>query len=109
MFIKNPIGEVFSYQLAKDAQSIVLQVSIESEYRHLITKTVVLERQAALVPRLGFDGIDVRLESLSALIGGAIAVDSPDGGEPAAQFSEFRLYKDLKTAGRGIPITITPA
>ncbi|WP_332419151.1 PqiB family protein [Vibrio metschnikovii] len=107
VYKKIPIGEVFSYQLAKDAQSIVLQVSIESEYRHLITKDSRFWNVSGIGTSLGFDGIDVRLESLSALIGGAIAVDSPDGGEPAAQFSEFRLYKDLKTAGRGIPITIT--
>lgn len=43
---------------------------------------------------------------MSALLGGAIAVDSPDDGEPVKENTEFRLYKDLKTAGRGIPIKI---
>ncbi|MEF1342215.1 MlaD family protein, partial [Vibrio rotiferianus] len=55
---------------------------------------------------IGFDGVDVRLESMSALLGGAIAVDSPDDGEPVEENKQFRLYRDLKTAGRGIPIKI---
>ncbi len=43
---------------------------------------------------------------MSAILAGAIAVDSPDGGEPVKAGTDFRLYKDLKTAGRGIPIRI---
>ncbi|MCG3729019.1 PqiB family protein [Vibrio cincinnatiensis] len=106
VYKKIPIGEVFSYQLDENAQSVLIQASIKEEYRHLITSKSRFWNVSGVGTSLGFDGIDVRLESLSAMIGGAIAVDSPDGGEPVAQHSQFRLYKDLKTAGRGIPITI---
>ncbi|MCG3759970.1 MCE family protein [Vibrio cincinnatiensis] len=104
---KIPVGEVFSYQLDESAQSVLIQTSIKEEYRHLITSKSRFWNVSGVGTSLGFDGIDVHLESLSAMIGGAIAVDSPDGGEPVAQHSQFKLYKDLKTAGRGIPITIT--
>lgn len=106
IYKKIPIGEVFSYRLTADGHSVLLQVAIEPEYRHLITKESRFWNVSGIGTSLSFDGIDVRLESLSALLGGAIAVDSPDGGEPAAPLSEFPLYKDLKTAGRGIPISI---
>lgn len=55
---------------------------------------------------IGFNGVDVQFESLSALIAGAIAFDSPDEGKPIEQDHLFRLYPDINTAGRGIAIKI---
>lgn len=106
VYKKIPIGEVVSYQLDSDAQAVLIQASIKEEYRHLITSKSRFWNVSGIGTSLGFDGIDVQLESLSAMIGGAIAVDSPDGGETVEQQHQFRLYKDLKTAGRGIPISI---
>lgn len=106
VYKKIPIGEVYSYQLDEDAKSVIIQASIKNEYRHIITSESRFWNVSGVGTTVGFDGIDVRLESLSALIGGSIAVDSPDGGEPVEQNTQFRLYRDLKTAGRGIPVKI---
>ncbi|MCG6216323.1 PqiB family protein [Vibrio furnissii] len=106
VYKKIPIGEVYSYKLNDDAKSVVIQASIRNEYRHIITSESRFWNVSGIGTSIGFDGVDVRLESLSALLGGSIAVDSPDGGEPVAQNTQFRLYKDLKTAGRGIPVKI---
>ncbi|WPC72581.1 MlaD family protein [Vibrio porteresiae] len=106
IYRKIPIGEVLSYQLNKDNQSVLIQVSIKDEYQQIITKQSRFWNVSGVSADVGFDGMDVRLENMSALIGGAIAVDSPDGGEPVEQNAQFILYKDVKTAGRGIPITI---
>ncbi|ELK3677491.1 MCE family protein [Vibrio fluvialis] len=106
VYKKIPIGEVYSYQLDKSAKSVIIQASIKNEYRHIITSESRFWNVSGVGTTVGFDGIDVRLESLSALIGGSIAVDSPDGGEPVEQNTQFRLYRDLKTAGRGIPVKI---
>ncbi|ENS4969523.1 MCE family protein [Vibrio fluvialis] len=106
VYKKIPIGEVYSYQLDESAKSVIIQATIKNEYRHIITSESRFWNVSGVGTTVGFDGIDVRLESLSALIGGSIAVDSPDGGEPVEQNTQFRLYRDLKTAGRGIPVKI---
>ncbi|MDE1333276.1 MlaD family protein [Vibrio aestuarianus] len=107
VYKKIPIGEVFNYRLDKDAKSVIIQAAIDDEYRHIITNESRFWNVSGIGASIGFEGVDVRLESLSALIGGSIAVDSPDGGEPVKQNTQFRLYRDLKTAGRGIPVKIT--
>ncbi|BCN24212.1 MlaD family protein [Vibrio alfacsensis] len=106
VYKKIPIGEVFSYQLDEDAKSITIRANIQEQYRHLINDRSRFWNVSGIGTSIGFDGVDVRLESMSALLSGAIAVDSPDDGEPVDENSQFRLYKDLKTAGRGIPIKI---
>ncbi|EDP59986.1 MlaD family protein [Vibrio sp. AND4] len=107
IYKKIPIGEVFSYQLNDDTKSITIQANIQEQYQHLINSRSRFWNVSGIGASIGFDGVDIRFESMSALLGGAIAVDSPDDGEPVKENTEFRLYKDLKTAGRGIPIKIT--
>ncbi|MFM2589909.1 MlaD family protein [Vibrio sp. TBV020] len=107
VYRKIPIGEVYSYQLDSESKNVIIQASIQDEYRHIITDDSRFWNVSGIGANIGFEGVDVRLESLSALIGGSIAVDSPDGGEPVADNTQFRLYEDLKTAGRGIAIKIT--
>ncbi|NMV27646.1 paraquat-inducible protein B, partial [Vibrio parahaemolyticus] len=81
--------------------------SINDEYRHIINDQSRFWNVSGIGASIGFEGVDVRLENMTALLGGAIAVDSPDDGGPVEENSEFRLYRDLKTAGRGISVTIT--
>lgn len=106
VYRKIPIGEVYSYQLDRESKNVIIQASIRDEYRHLITDDSRFWNVSGIGANIGFEGVDVRLESFSALLGGSIAVDSPDGGEPVADNSQFKLYPDLKTAGRGIAIKI---
>lgn len=106
MYKKIPIGEVFRYQLDQQTQLVLIQASIKEAYRHLITSKSRFWNVSGLGAHLGVHGIDIQLESLSTLVGGAIAVDSSEGGKQVAQHHQFKLYKDLKAAGLGIPITI---
>ncbi|MGR5237782.1 MlaD family protein [Vibrio alfacsensis] len=106
VYKKIPIGEVYSYQLNEDAKSITIRANIQEQYRHLINNRSRFWNVSGIGASIGFEGVDVRLESMSALLSGAIAVDSPDDGELVDENTQFRLYKDLKTAGRGIPIKI---
>ena len=107
IYKKIPIGEVYSYQLDKDAKSITIQANIQEQYRHIINNRSRFWNVSGIAAKVGFEGVDVRLESMNALLGGAIAVDSPDDGEPVEKNTTFRLYKNLKTAGRGIAIKIS--
>ncbi|EGU39520.1 mce-related protein [Vibrio ichthyoenteri ATCC 700023] len=106
LYRKIPIGEVYAYQLDQENKNVIIQASIKDEYRSIITDESRFWNVSGIGASIGFSGVDVRLESLAALIGGSIAVDSPDRGEAVKNNQEFRLYPDLKTAGRGIPINI---
>ncbi|MDF2152131.1 MlaD family protein [Vibrio sp. CAU 1672] len=106
VYKKIPIGEVYSYKLDDDAKSISIHANIQEQYRHIINDRSRFWNVSGIGANIGFNGVDVRLESMSALFGGAIAVDSPDDGEPVEENAQFRLYRDLKTAGRGIPIKV---
>ncbi|OEE79429.1 PqiB family protein [Vibrio genomosp. F6] len=107
VYKKIPIGEVFSYKLDEKSESVLIQASIQDEFSHIITTKSRFWNVSGIGTSIGFNGIDVRLESLSAVLGGSIAVDSPDAGETVTMHTQFKLYPDLKTAGRGIPIQIT--
>ncbi len=107
LYKKIPIGEVYSYRLEDDGKSVTIMASIKNEYRDIINSQSRFWNVSGVGANIGFEGVDVRLESMSALLGGGIAVDSPDDGEPVIANTEFRLYPDLKTAGRGISVQIT--
>lgn len=107
LYRKIPIGEVYNYQLDQESKNVVIQASIRDEYSHIITDESRFWNVSGIGANVGFSGVDIRLESLTALIGGSIAVDSPDRGLPITEDMQFKLYPDLKTAGRGIPINIT--
>ncbi|MEZ8797845.1 MlaD family protein [Vibrio cyclitrophicus 1F53] len=106
VYRKIPIGEVYNYQLNDNAKSVTIQAAIKDEYSHIITDQSRFWNVSGLGASIGFSGVDVRLESLSALLGGSIAVDSPGEGQPVEMNTKFKLYPDLKTAGRGISIQI---
>ncbi|WP_194435033.1 PqiB family protein [Vibrio fluminensis] len=107
LYRKIPIGEVYNYQLDKQSKNVIIQASIQDEYRDIINSESRFWNVSGIGANVGFSGVDIRLESLTALIGGSIAVDSPGRGEPVKQNAQFKLYPDLKTAGRGISIKIT--
>ncbi|MDR9828667.1 MlaD family protein [Vibrio sp. FNV 38] len=107
VYRKIPIGEVYNYRLDETSKSVMIKANIDEDYAHIITDESRFWNVSGIGASIGLDGVDMRLESVSALISGAIAVDSPDGGLPVVDDTEFLLYKDVKTAGRGIPIQIT--
>ncbi|MGN2673135.1 MlaD family protein [Aliivibrio fischeri] len=104
---KIPIGEVYNFKLDQKTDNVRIKALIEEQYAHLITSKSRFWNASGIGANIGFNGVDVQFESLSALIGGAIAVDSPDDGKAIENGKEFRLYSNIKTAGRGIPIKIT--
>ncbi|WP_086984373.1 PqiB family protein [Vibrio aphrogenes] len=107
MFRKIPIGEVTNFNLADDSNSVTIQVSIKQQFAHIINSDSRFWNVSGINANVGFNGIDVQLESMNALLMGAIAVDSPQDGQSVSDNHAYKLYPDLKTAGRGIRITMT--
>jgi paraquat-inducible protein B len=101
-----PIGEVYSYQLDPSGESVSLQVSINKEFASIITDKSRFWNVSGVAAQINMAGVDVQFESLSALINGAIAVDSPDEGDSVTDRAVFKLYSDINAAGRGVLINI---
>jgi paraquat-inducible protein B len=55
---------------------------------------------------VSLSGAKVQLESLSALVNGAIAFDSPDDSPQAQQNADYHLYEDLAHSQRGVVVKL---
>nr|WP_186294775.1 MlaD family protein [Vibrio algivorus] len=106
MFRKIPIGEVTNFTLADDGSSVKIQTSIKQEYSHIVNSDSRFWNVSGISATVGFNGVDVQLDSLNSLLMGAIAVDSPEDGQPISADKVYKLYSDIKTAGRGVRITM---
>lgn len=106
MYRKIPIGEVTNFTLAKDSNSVKIQISIQKQYSHIINSDSRFWNVSGISANIGFNGVDVQLESLNALLTGGIAVDSPQDGSTIEPDTNFNLYSNIKTAGRGTRITM---
>ncbi len=104
---KIPIGEVYNFQLDNESDLVKIHALISEKYSHLITTKSRFWNVSGMAANLGFNGLDIQFEGLPALLSGGIAVDSPDDGKLVQNKREFKLYSDIKTAGRGISIKIT--
>ncbi|OAN17788.1 paraquat-inducible protein B [Photobacterium jeanii] len=103
---KIPVGEVYNYTLSENNKRVLIDVLIQPQYANLVTNKSRFWNVSGMSANINFNGVDVQFESLSAMIAGAIAFDSPDEGLPIDTNHLFRLYPDLNTAGRGIAIKI---
>ncbi|RWX57252.1 MlaD family protein [Photobacterium chitinilyticum] len=106
LYKKIPVGEVYSYTLSNNRKRVLIDILIKPQFAELVTNKSRFWNVSGMSANVGFNGIDVQFESLSAMIGGAIAFDSPDEGKTIEPNHLFRLYPNLNTAGRGIAITI---
>ena len=106
------VGKVLSYQLADDAQDIVVRARIEQAYAPLVRRNSKFWNAGGL--HLNFSllhGADISALSPEALIAGAIEFSTPpQPEEPATDNMPFRLYEKpdekWKTWAPSIPIKV---
>jgi paraquat-inducible protein B len=106
LYKKIPIGEVYNYELDRSSKDIHIDAVIYPRYQNLINTNSRFWNVSGIRTKFGLDGVDIKMESLSALISGAIAVDLPEEGDVIDSKHTFKLFADVETAGRGISITI---
>ncbi|AZI87281.1 PqiB family protein [Kosakonia sp. CCTCC M2018092] len=105
-FRKIPVGRVYDYAINKNKQGVTVDVLIERRFTNLVKKGSRFWNISGMKADVGLSGAKVELESLAALVNGAIAFDSPDNSAPAAADDEFGLYKDLAHSQRGVLIKL---
>jgi paraquat-inducible protein B len=94
-------GQVIAYSLASDGKAIEVKIFVNAPYDRYVTSETRFWNASGIDVSVGAGGVDVRTESLVALIAGGLAFDTPPfaaPAEPAAANTVFTLYSDQPTA-----------
>lgn len=100
-FRRLPVGQVVAFDLAADGKSVAITVFVNAPYDRYVTAGTRFWNASGLDVSLTANGIDVRTQSLVALLEGGLAFEAPAfaaGAAPAAENASFRLYADRASA-----------
>ena len=95
------VGQVIGYNLASDGKGVEIKTFVNAPYDKYVTSETRFWNASGLDVSVGAGGVDVRTQSLVALLAGGLAFDIPPfapQGEPAAANKVFTLYRDQSTA-----------
>ena len=97
------VGQVSAYDLAPDGKTIEIKVFVNAPYDKYVTPGTRFWNASGIDVSIGANGLDVRTESLVALLAGGLAFDTPPSAastEPAAAHTVFTVFSDRTTAMR---------
>ncbi|MCJ7453140.1 MAG: MlaD family protein [Steroidobacteraceae bacterium] len=100
-FRRIAVGQVTSYELAPDGKAIQLKVFVNSPYEKYVNPETRFWNASGIDMSVGANGVDIRTESLVALLAGGVAFETPSYAKvdgPAAAGTGFTLYRDQATA-----------
>ena len=95
------VGEVIAYDLAGDGKAVEIKVFVNAHYDQYVNPGTRFWNAGGLDVSVGAEGVDIRTQSLVALIAGGLAFDTPPfaaKAEPAAANTIFTLYSDQASA-----------
>jgi paraquat-inducible protein B len=98
------VGAVAHTGLAPDGSAVAITIAVEEEHAALVRERSVFWDASGIHAELGLLQAALDVESLEALLAGGIAFATPpDGGPPAAEGAEFRLYSEEEGRKRAQP------
>ncbi|MFT5125338.1 MAG: paraquat-inducible protein B [Kiritimatiellia bacterium] len=107
---KVQVGEIVGHELSENRDYIRIHAVIEPHYADLVRDNTRFWDVSGLKLKAGLEGVSIEAESLTALVAGGVAFDTPIYLAPGAEVSrgtEFHLYKDRESAlKRGVPVSI---
>ncbi len=103
---KLPVGKVYDYDVAREKGGVNIDVLIDRRFTDLVKKESRFWNVSGLKANVDLHGAQVEMESVAALVNGAIAFDSPAKGEQAKTDDNYVLYPDLAHSQRGVIITL---
>ncbi|AJW28998.1 hypothetical protein Z042_26235 [Chania multitudinisentens RB-25] len=103
---KIPVGKVYDYTITENNQGVTIDVLIDRRFAKLVKNNSRFWNVSGFKGDFSLEGASVKIESLSALVNGAIAFDSPPGGSQAKADQNYALYPDLAHSQRGVNITL---
>ena len=105
-------GEVMDYHFTEDGQSLLINIFIKAPFDKRIREHTQFWNSSGIQAKVGAEGINVEVASLTALIAGGISFDTPilDGENvnQSPEDSTFELYKSYDTIGESAIVTKRP-
>jgi paraquat-inducible protein B len=96
-----PVGQVVAYDLAPDGTSVQVRVFVNAPYDTYVVRDTRFWNASGIDVSLTANGVDVRTQSLVALLEGGIAFETPAGyasSSQAAPDSVYTLFNNRATA-----------
>jgi len=90
-------GQVLGFELEPDKKSVAVHIFIDEAYADLVYEHSRFWNVSGFRVSIDANGMELRTESLEAVLQGGIAFDTPgtlEAGEPAKEGAEFTLYSD---------------
>ncbi len=94
-------GQVVAYKLAADGRTIDVRIFVHAPYDQYVKHGTRFWNASGVDVSIGANGVDVRTQSLVALISGGLAFETPPLAtnlEPAAADATFTLFADQARA-----------
>lgn len=79
---------------------------VDKAYAHFVKKDSHFWNISGIDAQIGLSGININVDSLNAIVQGAVAFDSPANSEQAESHDKFTLYANFNAAKRGIVIDV---
>lgn len=98
---KLEVGEVVNYRIKRDSSKVELDIFIKDPYYEFVSDNSRFWNASGIEFEFGTSGAAMRMESLSSLLIGGIAFDTPqtsEGRTVSAENTRFTLFKDYKTS-----------
>ncbi len=95
------VGQVIAYDLSSDGTAMDIKIFVNAPYDKYVNPGTRFWNASGIDVSVGAGGVDVRTQSLVALLAGGLAFDTPPfaaEAEPAAENMVFTLYSDQSTA-----------
>lgn len=96
-----PAGQVVAYDLGTDGKAVDVKIFVHAPYDKYVNPGTRFWNASGIDVSLGANGLDVRTESLAALIAGGLAFDTPlfaPHAGPAPANTVFTLYSERAVA-----------
>ncbi len=82
-FRQFPVGEVISSALDKDGQGVTVRAFVRAPYDQYITANTRFWNASGVDVSLNAGGLDIKTQSLTSVLVGGIAFETPPDGDPA--------------------------
>ena len=100
------VGSVINTRLGEENQNVILDLVIEPRFEHLVKADTRFWNISGIKGSFSLAGVSVEAGSLTSILSGGIAFDSPKASPEPQKGQTFTLYKGLAEAARGERIDI---
>lgn len=105
-FKKMPVGKIYDYRFNKD-NKVEIDVVIDKAFARFVKKDSRFWNISGINASINASGVNVEVDSLNAVVQGAVSFDSPPDSPQAMTNSHYTLYSNLQAAKRGIEVEVT--